>query len=89
MKRLNREQLDYSIKECVRVFRSQVRTRSIEFKGMPRLEHSEYPVPALREILLNALAHCTYMRSFIRIRVCYDKISMWNHGTLPEGITLE
>ncbi|MFA5228770.1 MAG: RNA-binding domain-containing protein, partial [Candidatus Paceibacterota bacterium] len=39
-------------------------TRSIEFKGMLRLEHSEYPIPALREMLLNALVHRKYMGSF-------------------------
>ena len=64
-------------------------TRSIEFKGMLRLEHSEYPIPALREMLLNALVHRTYMGSFTQIRVYDDKITIWNHGTLPEDITLE
>jgi len=64
-------------------------TRSIEFKGMLRLEHSEYPIPALREMLLNALVHRTYMGSFTQIRVYDDKITIWNHGTLPEEITLE
>ncbi|MFV0420559.1 MAG: ATP-binding protein [Dysgonomonas sp.] len=64
-------------------------TRSIEFKGMLRLEHSEYPIPALREMLLNALVHRQYMGSFIQIRVYDDKITIWNDGKLPEGITLD
>lgn len=64
-------------------------TRSIEFKGMLRLEHSEYPIPALREMLLNALVHRQYMDSFIQIRIYDDKITIWNDGKLPEGITLE
>jgi len=64
-------------------------TRSIEFKGMLRLEHSEYPIPALREMLLNALVHRKYMGSFIQIRVYDDKITIWNDGSLPEEITLE
>jgi len=64
-------------------------TRSIEFKGMLRLEHSEYPIPALREMLLNALVHRKYMGSFIQIRVYDDKITIWNDGRLPEEITLE
>lgn len=64
-------------------------TRSIEFKGMLRLEHSEYPIPALREMLLNSLVHRTYMGSFTQIRVYDNKITIWNHGTLPEEITLE
>ena len=64
-------------------------TRSIEFKGMLRLEHSEYPIPALREMLLNALVHRKYMGSFIQIRVYDDKITIWNDGRLPEEISLE
>lgn len=64
-------------------------SRSIEFKGMLRLEHSEYPVPALRKMLLNAMVHRTYMGSFTQIRVYDDKISIWNDGVLPEGISLD
>jgi ATP-dependent DNA helicase RecG len=35
--------------------------RPIEFEGMYRIEKGEYPVPALREMLLNALVHRNYM----------------------------
>ncbi len=40
-------------------------------------------------MLLNALVHRAYMGSFTQIRVYDDKIAIWNHGTLPEGITVE
>ena len=63
--------------------------RNIEFEGFFRIEKGEYPVPALREMLLNALIHRTYMGSFIQIRVYDDKINIWNEGMLPEGISLE
>ena len=63
--------------------------RPIEFEGMYRIEKHEYPVPAVREMLLNALIHRTYMGSFVQIRVYDDKISIWNDGKLPEGIDLE
>ena len=64
-------------------------TRPIEFEGMHRIEKGEYPVPAIREMLLNALVHRNYMGAPIQIRVYDDKISIWNEGTLPEGLTLE
>ena len=64
-------------------------TRPIEFEGMHRLEKSEYPTPALREIILNALVHRNYMGSPIQIRVYDNKINFWNEGTLPEGLTFE
>jgi ATP-dependent DNA helicase RecG len=40
-------------------------------------------------MLLNALAHNTYMGSMIQIRVYDDKLTMWNKGNLPEGMTIE
>ncbi len=63
--------------------------RPIEFEGLYRIEKHEYPVPAIREMLLNALIHRTYMGSFIQIRVYDDKISIWNEGELPTGMNLE
>ena len=62
-------------------------TRPIEFEGMHRIEKGEYPVPAIREMLLNALVHRNYMGAPIQIRVYEDKISVWNEGSLPEGLT--
>lgn len=61
----------------------------VSFEGMNRIETPEYPIPALREMLLNALIHRNYMGAHIQIRVYNDKISIWNDGSLPEGITFE
>lgn len=63
--------------------------RSIGFEGMHRIEKGEYPLPALREMLLNALVHRNYMGAPVQIRVYDDKINIWNEGTLPAGLTLE
>ena len=62
--------------------------RSIEFEGMHRIEKGEYPLAAIREMLLNALVHRSYMGAPIQIRMYDEKISIWNEGTLPEGLTL-
>jgi ATP-dependent DNA helicase RecG len=62
---------------------------NITFEGMNRIEKPEYPVAALREILLNALIHRTYMGAHTQIRVYDNKIDVWNDGFLPIGITLE
>jgi len=43
--------------------------RQIEFEGMHRIEKGEYPVPAVREMLLNSLVHRNYMGAPIQIRV--------------------
>jgi ATP-dependent DNA helicase RecG len=62
--------------------------RSIGFEGMHRIEKGEYPLPAIREMLLNALVHRNYIGAPIQIRVYDDKISIWNEGSLPAGLTL-
>jgi ATP-dependent DNA helicase RecG len=63
--------------------------KPIDFEGMHRREGDEYPVAALREMLLNALVHKKYMGAAIQIRVFDDKISIWNEGTLPNGMTID
>lgn len=61
-------------------------TRPVDFAGMHRIEKGEYPVAALREMLLNALVHRTYLGAAIQIRVYDDRISIWNEGALPQGL---
>jgi len=62
--------------------------RSIGFEGMHRIENGEYPLAAVREMLLNALVHRNYMGAPIQIRVYDNKISIWNEGVFPAGLTL-
>ncbi|MDR2823974.1 MAG: putative DNA binding domain-containing protein [Prevotellaceae bacterium] len=63
--------------------------KNISFAGMNRVETLEYPVPALREMLLNALIHRNYMGAPTQLRVYDNKLQLWNHGALPVGITLD
>lgn len=56
---------------------------------MHRIEKGEYPVAALREMLLNALVHKTYMGAAIQIRVFDNKLSIWNEGPLPQGLDID
>ncbi|WP_126970629.1 ATP-binding protein [Gynurincola endophyticus] len=63
--------------------------RQIDFEGMHRIERGEYPVAAIREMLLNALVHRNYMGAPIQMRISDNKISIWNEGALPEGLSLE
>jgi ATP-dependent DNA helicase RecG len=63
--------------------------RPIDFEGMHRIEKGEYPVAAMREMILNALVHRNYMGAPTQIRVYDDKINIWKEGFLPEGLTLD
>lgn len=61
----------------------------IDFEGMQRVEKGEYPVAAIREMLLNALVHKSYTGASIQIRIYDDKINIWNEGTLPPELTID
>lgn len=63
--------------------------KDVSFDGMKRIETSEYPIAALREVILNALVHRNYMGAPTQIRVYDHKIVFWNEGTLPQGLSLE
>ncbi len=63
--------------------------RPVDFEGFQRVEKDQYPIQALREMLLNALVHRTYMGATIQMRVFDDKLSIWNEGGLPFGLSLE
>jgi ATP-dependent DNA helicase RecG len=61
----------------------------ISYKGLSRIETYEYPKDALREALLNAIAHKDYAGCTpIQIRVYGDRIKIWNEGQLPENWTV-
>ncbi|WP_319590179.1 ATP-binding protein [uncultured Draconibacterium sp.] len=63
-------------------------TRPVEFTGMQRIEREQYPVAALREMLLNAMVHRTYMGASVQMRVFDNRLSIWNEGMLPIGLSL-
>lgn len=62
----------------------------ISYEGLNRVETYEYPKEAIREALLNAVAHKDYSGGVpIQISVYKDKLLIWNEGQLPENWTIE
>lgn len=62
----------------------------ISYDGLNRVETYEYPKEAIREALLNAIAHKDYSGGVpIQISVYKDKLMIWNEGQLPENWTIE
>jgi len=62
----------------------------ISYEGINRVETFEYPKDAIREALLNAVAHKDYSGGVpIQISVYKDKFMIWNEGQLPENWTIE
>jgi ATP-dependent DNA helicase RecG len=63
-------------------------TKPVTFEGLQRIEKGEYPVAAIREMLLNALVHRNYLGTVVQIKVTDTRFSIWNEGTLPAGLSL-
>lgn len=62
-----------------------------EIKEIQREDIWDYPIPAIREAILNSLIHRNYfdIANFIVIKVYDDHIWFFNPGGLPEGITID
>lgn len=62
----------------------------ISYEGIQRVETYEYPKGAVREAILNALAHKDYSMGVpVQISVYDEKLMIWNYGQLPEDWTVE
>jgi len=63
----------------------------ISGKTPERKEHWDYPLPALREALMNALVHRDYFKrnEQILIKIYDDAIWFHNPGGLPMGLSIE
>jgi ATP-dependent DNA helicase RecG len=64
---------------------------AFSFDGsLRRSERFAYPLPALREVLLNAIVHRDYANSSdIQIKIFDDRITLFSPGTLYGGLTVE
>jgi len=78
-----------SIMEQIEKTEELLRTKyfiyTIEYEGISRIEKPPFPEKAIREALLNAVAHKDYSDpNAIQISVYADQIIFWNPGTFPE-----
>lgn len=62
---------------------------NVAFEGLQRVERYPVPEAALREALLNAVAHKDYSGAApVQISVYDDKVMFWNNGELHPGWTV-
>ena len=81
--------LIYCLQEVLDQLNRKFLIRPISFEGIQRVEKGEYPIAALREVLLNALVHRNYAGAHTQIKIFDDRICFWNDGPLPEDMTIE
>ncbi len=64
---------------------------SSQFGEIKRKDIPEYPMPAIREALINALVHADYSitGSHIQIAIFDDRLEIQNPGMFPFGFTFE
>lgn len=65
--------------------------RGVRLSALERMEETEYPVEAIREAIVNAVAHRDYQTRGDEIRVLMfsDRIEFYSPGRLPGHITVE
>jgi ATP-dependent DNA helicase RecG len=79
----------HCVEETLKILDRKFLVSPVSFEGIHRIEGWQYPLPALREIILNALIHRNYMGSHVQIEVYDDHLSFWNDGFLPDELTLK
>jgi ATP-dependent DNA helicase RecG len=66
-------------------------TKEFIITGNPRRDEKwQYPLDAIREIVINAVIHRDYQEgTHTQIKIYRDKIKFWNSGLLPPGLSIE
>jgi ATP-dependent DNA helicase RecG len=78
------------IEKASELLKSKYLKTQISYEGMSRIEETTFPELAIREALLNAIAHKDYSSAVpVQIRVYGNKIIFWNGGQLPDNWTVE
>ena len=63
---------------------------AVSYEGVQRRERLPVPEAALRETVLNAVAHRDYGSGVpTQIKVFGDRVRFWNNGRLPDGWTVD
>ena len=77
------------LEEAERVLKSHIKVAG-RIEGFKRRDIHEIPLEALREAVVNAVAHRDYsIRSHIRIFIFDDRIEVRSPGRLPNTVTVE
>jgi ATP-dependent DNA helicase RecG len=86
------QQLDGAMERFRQVLkvRFDIRVTELTVEGLQRQDVWEYPLDALREVVINALIHRDYtIPADIQIRLYEDRLEAWNVGDLLPPLTPE
>lgn len=78
------------VEQTIELLKSKYLNTSIYYEGIYRKERFEIPLPVLREALINALIHRSYLAtSAIQVRLYGDCIKFFNEGCLPDSLSVD
>ncbi len=82
--------LPEQIRQAEAFVRENVR-RGAQLSGLERIEETQYPLDAVREAIVNAVAHRDYQirGDEIRVLLFRDRIEIYSPGRLPGHVTLD
>jgi len=82
--------LPIALEETIKFIQRNTRLSS-EIKELARKDVPEYPLVALREVIINAIVHADYSMKgvYISVAIFDDRIEITNPGGLPFGFTME
>lgn len=75
--------------DAIEVLKKKYLQSEIKIKKLHREEELEYPEPALREAIVNAIVHKDYSAVHTQLKIYPDHLSLWNNGELTQKLTLE
>ncbi|MBI4725873.1 putative DNA binding domain-containing protein [candidate division TA06 bacterium] len=76
------------VERTIELLKTKYLVTTVSFKGIHRRETLELPEAALREAVINAVIHRDYIGAHTQIRILPDRMTIWNEGGLPCGITI-
>ena len=78
------------VDRTVDLLRTKYSKAEVAYSGLYRTETPPVPSEALREAVVNAIAHKDYASPApIQIRAYDDRLEVWNPGHLPQGWTVD
>jgi len=77
------------VDKAIEILRVKYLLSNISYEGIYRKDNMEYPEEALREAIINAVIHRSYMGPHTQLRISPDGLNLWNAGGLPPGIGID
>ncbi len=82
--------IDEQVETAVNFVRRNIQVHA-RITDTKRVDTFEYPIPAVREAVINALVHRDYSNvgTLIQLAIYSNRIELSNPGTLPPGMTID